>query len=99
MPESFIRYQFPALEQAVGDIDNVVSAMDTTLSDLHNSVSTKLADWVGSSGETFATTEQKWLTAASNIKILLFEIRDAVNASNETMFMTEMRNASRLTRG
>jgi WXG100 family type VII secretion target len=99
MVASFIRYQFPALEQAVGDIDNVVTAMDTTLTDLHNSVSTKLADWQGDSGETFASTEQKWLTAASNIKILLFEIRDAVNASNEQMFMTEMRNAARLTRG
>jgi early secretory antigenic target protein ESAT-6 len=97
--DGFIRVNFPALQQAVGDIDNTVSAMNTTLTDLDGRLQSKLAEWDGGAYGSYEQTKLMWMTAAQNISNLLFEIRDAVNASNEQMFMTEMRNASRLQRG
>lgn len=93
-----IRMRFPMVAQAIDDIDEVVRAMDTSLSDLNTSLRTKLADWEGGAFGSYAETEATWNTAASDIKNLLFAIRNAVASSSERMAMTEMNNAAALAR-
>jgi WXG100 family type VII secretion target len=94
-----IRVNFMALTQAAADIDEVVRAMDISLSDLNRSLDTKLADWDGGAFGSYADTKAMWMNAADQIKILLNAIKSGVDKSNETMAMTELNNAHRLTRG
>lgn len=95
----FIRVEFPALAQAAEDINVAMQTMDTTLSDLDTSLRTKLAEWDGGAFGDYSATKAVWDTAADNIKTLLGSISRAVNASNEQMAATEMRNALRFQRG
>jgi len=97
--DSTIRMQFPIVAQAIDDIDEVVRAMNTSLTDLNTSLRTKLADWEGGAYGSYQQTENTWMTAAKDIETLLMAIRNAVAASSERMAATEMNNAAALARG
>lgn len=93
-----IRFNFAALQLAASDIDETVRAMDQTLDDLNTSLRVKLQDWDGGAFGSYAETENMWMSAAQEIKVLLNSIQMAVERSNQDMLETEIRNAQRLGR-
>jgi early secretory antigenic target protein ESAT-6 len=97
--EGQIRYTFPALATAVGDIDTAVTTMRTELDDLDTRIRPKLINWDGGAMGSYAETKLAWDTAANNIATLLNSVSRAVGESNERMISTEMTNALRFQRG
>lgn len=93
-----IRMQFPLMVQAIDDINVVVGAMETSLSDLDGSLRLKLAAWEGMANGTYQASQTAWNTAATDIKNLLFEIRNAMQRSVERMQTAEDMNVNALAR-
>jgi ESAT-6 family protein len=96
--DSQMRYTFPALAQAVSDIDTAISTMRTELDELDTRIRPKLINWEGGAMGSYADTKLAWDTAANNIATLLGSISRGVNESNERMIATEMTNAMRFQR-
>ena len=95
MNDGLLRVNFAALGDATMDIDRAVKDLDNKLSDLEAAARPLVETWEGKAKEAYYERQQKWDTAANDLKIILAKIRDAVDSSAQDYAATEGSAAKR----
>ena len=85
---------FPALQQAAGDINNAVNTMESTLSDAEAAAAPLIQTWEGQAQEAYHARQTQWRQAAGALTTMLREIKSAVEQSASEYQAAETRNAN-----
>ncbi|MGO4342247.1 WXG100 family type VII secretion target [Phycicoccus sp. Soil748] len=71
------------LSAAAGDIAQGASKIENKLNDMDQALSPLKSEWDGSAKEAYTQAKQKWTQAITDMKLVLAEIGQAVETSNE----------------
>jgi len=71
------------LNAAAGDIGQGASRIESKLNDMDQALSPLKSEWDGAAKEAYAEAKQKWTQAITDMKLVLAEIGNAVQTSNE----------------
>jgi len=71
------------LSAAAGDIGQGASRIESKLNDMDHALSPLKSEWDGAAKEAYAEAKQKWTQAITDMKLVLAEIGNAVQTSNE----------------
>ncbi|ATE57399.1 WXG100 family type VII secretion target [Actinosynnema pretiosum] len=90
-----IKVDFGQLSGAAGDISGHATKVQTELDELKQRLAPVIAQWEGSSSETYQEAQRKWDTAAADLQQVLASIGTAVAAATEAYQSAEQRNTGR----
>jgi ESAT-6 family protein len=79
--DTFLKVNFAALQDAVGDLGRGVSTLDQKLSDLDKQAQPLVATWTGAAQQAYHERQTAWTTAANELKGVLIQIQSALNDS------------------
>jgi early secretory antigenic target protein ESAT-6 len=89
MSDGLLRVNFGALAEAGVDIQNAVNELDTKLSQLEADARPLVETWEGKAQAAYHQRQQKWNTAATDLKNILRDIKIAVDQSAQDYATTE----------
>jgi early secretory antigenic target protein ESAT-6 len=89
MNDGLLRVNFAALAEAGVDIDKAVNELDTKLSELKADARPLVDTWEGKAQAAYYQRQQKWDTAATDLKNILRDIKLAVDRSAQDYATTE----------
>ena len=89
MNDGLLRVNFAALGDATMDIDRAVKDLDAKLNDLEAAARPLVETWEGKAQTAYYARQKKWDAAATDLKIILAKIRDAVDTSAQDYAATE----------
>ena len=93
MPDSsFLKVNFAAVQDAVGDLSRGVSALDTKLADLDRDARPLVATWSGSAQQAYNEHQAAWTKAAQDLKNVLLNVQKALDSSLQEYIQTEQGN-------
>jgi early secretory antigenic target protein ESAT-6 len=85
------------LDQLASDITSQAGKLESTLENLKQRVAPAIAQWDGSSGSEYNNTQNKWNTAAEDLREVLAAIGIAVRDAAEAFRRGEQQNTARWT--
>lgn len=77
-----------------GDLNAVMSQIESTLSEMDSDIRKLAVSWEGSEQEDYAQVHGKWSAAANNLKEILGQIRQALDENTQGVVETRGRAAS-----
>ncbi|MFC2262220.1 MAG: WXG100 family type VII secretion target [Corynebacterium matruchotii] len=86
---SIFSYNNSDAENASGDIKNVISEIEGTLTDMDGDMNKLGAAWEGSEQEEYQQIHGKWSSSAQNMRGILEQIRGALDENSSNV--SEMR--------
>jgi WXG100 family type VII secretion target len=89
MSDGLLRVNFNALADAGLDIGGAVSQLDSKLAELEAEAKPLLETWEGTAKEAYHQRQRKWTDAATDLKIILSDIQNAVDKSAQEYATTE----------
>jgi WXG100 family type VII secretion target len=89
MSDGLLRVNFGALAEAGVDIQNAVNELDSKLSQLDADARPLVETWEGKAQAAYHQRQQKWTTAATDLKNILRDIKIAVDQSAQDYATTE----------
>lgn len=89
MSDGLLRVNFAALGEAGIDIQGAVDQLDTKLGQLHADAKPLVDTWEGKAQAAYYQRQQKWDSAATDLKNILRDIRIAVDRSAQDYAATE----------
>jgi WXG100 family type VII secretion target len=89
MSDGLLRVNFNALADAGLDIAGAVSQLDTKLAELEADAKPLVETWEGQAKEAYYLRQRKWTDAATDLKIILSDIQNAVDKSAQEYATTE----------
>jgi early secretory antigenic target protein ESAT-6 len=95
MPEGQIKVSFGELQSAAGSISNNASQIQSSLDDLKQFLAPLVSGWEGTAAETYNAHQQKWDTAAADLRQVLAAIGTAVAQAADDYQMGEQQNIAR----
>ncbi|WP_342318500.1 WXG100 family type VII secretion target [Corynebacterium mayonis] len=78
-------------EAAGSDLNSVMNAIESTLSEMDSDIQKLAAGWEGSEQETYRGIHGKWSSAAQNMKSILGQIRSALEENTAAVAETRGR--------
>ena len=97
MNDGLLRVNFSALAQAGGDIQKAVNELDSKLSQLEADARPLVETWEGKAQAAYFQRQQKWSSAATDLKNILRDIKIAVDQSAQDYATTEGNAEKRFT--
>ncbi|GAA3347454.1 type VII secretion system ESX-1 WXG100 family target ESAT-6 [Amorphoplanes nipponensis] len=95
MNDGLLRVNFAALAEAGVDIQSAVNELDTKLAHLVAVAKPLVDTWEGKAQAAYHQRQQKWDTAATDLKNILRDIQGAVDRSAQDYATTEGNAAKR----
>jgi len=89
MNDGLLRVNFSALADAGVAIQKAVDELDTKLSQLEADARPLVETWEGKAQEAYHVRQQRWTTAATDLKNILRDIKIAVDQSAQDYATTE----------
>jgi WXG100 family type VII secretion target len=89
MSDGLLRVNFSALAGAGVDIQSAVNELDAKLSQLDADARPLVETWEGKALEAYHQRQQRWTTAATDLKNILRDIKVAVDQSAQDYATTE----------
>jgi WXG100 family type VII secretion target len=89
MSDGLLRVNFSALAGAGVDIQSAVNELDAKLSQLDADARPLVETWEGKAQEAYHQRQQRWTTAATDLKNILRDIKIAVDQSAQDYATTE----------
>jgi WXG100 family type VII secretion target len=89
MNDGLLRVNFGSLAQAGADIHKAVSELETKLAQLEADARPLVDTWEGKAQAAYFQRQQKWSTAATDLKNILHDIKIAVDQSAQDYATTE----------
>lgn len=89
MNDGLLRVNFGSLAQAGGDILSAVNELDAKLGQLEADARPLVETWEGKAKQAYYERQEKWTTAATDLKIILQGIKNAVDDSAQDYATTE----------
>jgi WXG100 family type VII secretion target len=89
MSDGLLRVNFTALAEAGLDIKGAVAQLDSKLAQLESDAKPLVETWEGKAKEAYYQRQQKWTSAATDLKTILSEIQVAVDRSAQDYATTE----------
>ncbi|WP_257160778.1 WXG100 family type VII secretion target [Corynebacterium cystitidis] len=93
---SVYSYKRSVAESASEELNSVMNAIESTLSEMDSDIQKLAGDWEGSEQETYRGIHGKWSSAANNLKSILGQIRGALDENTAAVSETRGRVASSL---
>lgn len=87
---SVYAYNNSDAEAASGDLNSVMSQIESTLSEMDSDMRKLGAGWEGSEQQEYGQIHGKWSSAANNLKEILGQIRVALDENTQSV--SETRN-------
>ncbi|MEV6600363.1 WXG100 family type VII secretion target [Actinoplanes sp. NPDC051346] len=81
MNDGLLRVNFGALETASADIQAALNKLETDLGKLEHDARPLVDTWEGKAQEAYRQRQNKWTTAATDLKNILRDIKAAVDQS------------------
>ncbi len=95
MPDNdMLVVNFAALQKASADIQNALSALHNQLGQLERDAAPLVANWSGEAREAYDIRQAKWQRAATDLSVILRDIKKALDDSMLDYQHTEKRNTS-----
>jgi early secretory antigenic target protein ESAT-6 len=95
MNDGMLRVNFGALNQAGADIHRAITKLESELSQLEQDAAPLVATWQGSAQSAYAERQRRWQTASHDLKTILRDIKNAVDASASDYQDTERKAQAR----
>ena len=94
MSEGKVVVNFAALHRAADDIANAIKTMESQLDEADNTAKPLLSTWDGGARQAYEQRHHKWTQAAHELKVMLTDIKRAVEDSAAHFQDTENRNTN-----
>lgn len=95
MNDGMLRVSFGALHQAGGDIQRAISKLESELAQLQQDAAPLVATWEGPAQQAYAERQRRWESASTDLKTILHDIKNAVQASAADYQDTERKAQAR----
>lgn len=92
-------YDASVADSSAQDINQIVSALESTLEELKGDVSKLAGSWEGSEQERYSGVQQKWSAAAMQAKEILGQVKATLEENTQAVAETRSRVSSALTGG
>ncbi|GIG58832.1 hypothetical protein Lfu02_32040 [Longispora fulva] len=92
MTDNHLVVDFAALQAGSADIAAAVAKLSASLELLDQHAAPLVASWDGDARQAYAARQQKWSTAADDIRTMLTAIKSAVDTSVGEYLRTEKAN-------
>lgn len=92
-------YDASVADSSAQDINQIVSAIESTLEELKGDVSKLTGSWEGSEQEQYSGVSQKWSSAATQAKEILGQVKATLEENTQAVSETRSRVSSALTGG
>jgi early secretory antigenic target protein ESAT-6 len=89
MNDGLLRVNFASLAEAGADIEKAVNELDTKLGELKADARPLVDTWEGKAQAAYYQRQQKWDSAATDLKNILHSIKVAVDQSAQDYATTE----------
>lgn len=80
-----IHYNFAQIAVAADDIDKGNRHIDQMLDDLRARLAPMVAEWEGSSADSYNEAQRRWDNSAAEINLVLQQVARAVRSANDRM--------------
>ncbi|MCQ4621509.1 WXG100 family type VII secretion target [Corynebacterium sp. CCUG 71335] len=90
---SVYSYKMSDAEQAADDLNSVMNNIESTLMEMESDMHKLAAGWEGSEQEHYQGIHGKWNSAADNIKMILGQVREALDDNTSNVAETRNRAA------
>lgn len=87
-------YDNSVADSSAQDINQIVSALESTLDEIQGDVSTLAGSWEGSEQEQYAGVQKKWAGAATQAKEVLAQVKATLEDNSQSVSETRSRVAS-----
>ncbi len=95
-----INYNFPAIENARGNLQGAAQQLGHLIDDMTNSVQNRLqVAWTGTGGDSYQHIASRWNAAAADMKSALMQLSAATGNAGDGMAQVNRQNAQRFTMG
>jgi WXG100 family type VII secretion target len=95
-----INYNFPAIENARGNLQGAAQQLGHLIDDMTNSVQNRLqVAWTGTGGDSYQHIANRWNNAAADMKSALMQLSAATGNAGDGMAQVNRMNAQRFTMG
>lgn len=91
---SVYAYNNSDAESTSGELNSVMSQIESTLSEMDSDIRKLASSWEGSEQEEYTQVHGKWSAAANNLKEILGQIRAALDENTQGVSETRSRASS-----
>lgn len=96
MSDGVYAYDSSVAESVSGDINQVISSIESTLGEMEGDMSKLMSAWEGGEQEQYQGIHGKWSSAAEQARGVLSQVRSALDENTQSVGETRQRAAQSL---